>query len=472
LNFKRAINVLVERNHQTETRGGLSEIVGFKVSDNGVGFTDQNRESFDTLYSDQKINQGGKGFGRFTCLKYFEDLKVDSVYFDGVHKHRQFSMGKDKDIIVNELVEDSDSKVVGSIVYLRQVKRKFPEKKLVTIARSLVEILLPYFITKGFVCPKITLMEMDKSNPIVLNDYVGSDSAVIQETLVDNGQFQLGIPSKLQNFEVRIFKFYSPKANMSKISLVADKREVTESPIYLYIPEFSEEFYDKSNDGKDNTERNYIIKTYVFSPYLNSHVSLERGDFTFQKDNDMFHGISQTDIETRASEITKEAIIDEISLRQNKKQARINTYIEERAPWHRELIKEIDLSNFPYNPSDEVIETKLQKEKFVREVKMRNEVKSILKDENVDDAMARVPKIVAKISSSSKNDLLHYVALRRSVLDLFERSLEINMAGKHESEGFVHDIIFPMREDSDSVKYSDHNLWIIDERLNFTSNSR
>ena len=58
---------------------GLPDVIGFEIEDNGVGFTDAHRESFDTLYTDRKAAEGGKGFGRFTCLKYFEDLQVESV---------------------------------------------------------------------------------------------------------------------------------------------------------------------------------------------------------------------------------------------------------------------------------------------------------------------------------------------------------------------------------------------------------
>src|SRR3546814_8753367 len=72
-------------------------------------------------------------------------------------------------------------------------------------------------------------------------------------------------------------------------------------------------------------------------------------------------------------------------------------------------------------------------------------------------------------SENSKNDLIHYVAMRRCVIDLFSKSLEIGADGKHQSEGEVHDIIMQRRKDSEELNYDAHNLWILDERLNFTS---
>lgn len=53
-------------------------IIGFDVVDNGVGFTDANRDSFDTYLSGHKYESGGKGFGRFMYLKYFQMVSIDS----------------------------------------------------------------------------------------------------------------------------------------------------------------------------------------------------------------------------------------------------------------------------------------------------------------------------------------------------------------------------------------------------------
>jgi hypothetical protein len=464
------IRTILKRSPQGEIDGSLPSIESIFVIDNGIGFTDKNRESFDTLYSDHKIQQGGKGFGRFTCLKYFENLHVDSVYHDeGKYRRRSFSMGKGNDIIVSESVSDSDETDSRTSIHLDTVKRNSLDKKAMTIARSLVEKLLPYFITKDYICPRITLEEEDGSSKIILNDYISNASAVIQELEIDENSFSLGQEQNTYDFQIRVFKIYSPRNKVSKISLVADKREVTETSISTYVPEFSDEFYDKRENGADNHERNYIIKVYVFSSYLDNNVSLERGGFEFQKENDILCGISQVDIESKAAALTEKSVIDEISVRQEKKKERIISYVENEAPWHRKLASNIDFSSFPYNPSNEEIEVRLQKEKFQKEISIRCEVNSLLQENDASNFKETISKIVEKISESSKNDLIHYIALRRKVLDLFRKSLEIDHQGEYSSEGALHDIIFPKKEDSESIGHDEHNLWIIDERLNFTS---
>jgi nitrogen-specific signal transduction histidine kinase len=73
------IAIRVRRSGQIELDGSLADITSFQIDDNGVGFTDEQRDSFDTLYSDLKLTQGGKGFGRFTYLKYFGTVRVESA---------------------------------------------------------------------------------------------------------------------------------------------------------------------------------------------------------------------------------------------------------------------------------------------------------------------------------------------------------------------------------------------------------
>ena len=265
-----------------------------------------------------------------------------------------------------------------------------------------------------------------------------------------------------------MFKLYFPKTQKSKISLVAHKREVTGSAIHKYIPEFFDDFYDKDVSGNINHERNYIVKAYVFSPYLDRNVSLERGEFEFKMESDVLLGISQADIESQAANISKDAVGSDIAVRQEKKRERVQSYVDDVAPWHKGMLDKIDLTVMPYNPSDEEIEGQLQKAKFTQEAQIKMAVTQLLADSNPNNLKENVLEIVSKISGTSKNDLVHYIALRRNILDIFEKSLQSDTTGTYLSEGVVHDIIFPRKVDTDTTSFEDHNLWIIDERLNFT----
>ena len=79
-----------------------------------------------------------------------------------------------------------------------------------------------------------------------------------------------------------------------------------------------------------------------------------------------------------------------------------------------------------------------------------------------------IPAIIEKISKTRRNDLIHYIAFRKHVLSIFSKSIELVDDNRYPDEGTLHDIIFPRRKDSKSLAFEDHNLWIIEERLNFT----
>jgi len=58
----------------------IEKIVGFKITDTGVGFNDQNMKSFETLDTDHKVDKGCRGVGRLLWLKAFKRVNVQSVY--------------------------------------------------------------------------------------------------------------------------------------------------------------------------------------------------------------------------------------------------------------------------------------------------------------------------------------------------------------------------------------------------------
>ena len=380
-------------------------------------------------------------------------------------------MGKDNEIIVNEDVAVSEKRETGTLVTLNAIRRgRHIEKRLSTIARNLVERLLPYFITQDYTCPEITLSENDGSGAIRLNDFVSNElSAEIREIEPEGKTFTLKSSDATEEFLVRVFRLYVPGKHKSKVSLVAHKREVSATSLHRYVPEFEDEFYEKDGDGETDRRRNYIIKAYVFGSYLDRNVSLERAGFEFHMENELVLGIAQADIERNAATIAREAAGAEITFRKEKKEKRVQSYVDKDAPWHKEILKKVDLIGMPYNPTNEEIEARLQKEKFAQEIEIKRDVARLLAESDIESVKESVPGIVSKISGTSKNDLIHYIVLRRNILDIFGKSLEVDAAGAYSSEGFVHDIIFPRRGDTEVTSFDDHNLWIVDERLSFTS---
>lgn len=465
------ITILIKREHTLNFEDSLPSIRSIEIHDNGIGFTPANRDSFDTLYSvHKKEDFGGKGFGRFMYLKYFSEAKIESNYKngDGKYQFRTFSFGRKNDIIINETFPDSTQENSFTVVYLNNLlKDKNFDKELETIARKLLEKLLIFFINDNFICPKIILKESDDSHKIVLNEYLKADNEI---KLIKSKPFKLKCTNtdKEHSFTAKVFKIFFSKTD-SKIILTANNREVTESSLHNYIPEFEDEFFDEINKGNKVVKKNYIIKTYVLGKYLDSNVSLERESFNFDKDKtDDLYIFSQIQIEKEAAIITKDIFDTEVKLRIEKKQKRIYEYVNEKAPWHKTYIADVDFSSFAYNANEEKIELELQKFKFNQEQENLKDMQFLINSTEEEEFNKRINDIMTKVSDIAKSDLAHYVCSRKIVLQIFEELRKRDDEGKASLEKEIHSLIYPMNRDSTNTTYQQHNLWLLDERLVFS----
>ena len=461
--------ITVKRQETLDFDGLIPPIKDIEIYDTGVGFNQKNRDSFDMFYSEEKLSKGGKGFGRFMFLKYFNDVKVESVFKEEEKfKFRKFNFGKQYQIIANENISDSEESNSYSKVFFNNViKDNLLDKELETIARKLVEKLLIFFIDEEFQCPEIILREANGGNQITLNTYIAPNSEI---QLICTKPFSLKCPFSKndETFTAKIFKLYSPGNQKSKISLTAHNREVTETTLHSYIPEFEDDFFDEFQRGNEKVKKNYIIKTYVLGNYLNQNVSEERENFNFDKTKpDSLFELSQIDIELAASELTKEIFDEDVKVRAEKKKSKVLDYITNNAPWHRSLVDDIDFPALPYFLTDEKIELAFQSIKFQKEQESKVELRQILQsdDEGFED---KVNQLLTKVTDVGKNDLTHYVCTRKLVLQIFEELLKRNTDGKASLEKDLHNVIFPMGKNSLQVPYEDHNLWLLDERLVFS----
>ncbi|UFH40518.1 ATP-binding protein [Flavobacterium flavipigmentatum] len=460
------IEIILNREKVLEIDNSIPSVKTIEIRDNGIGFTQENRDSFDTFYSEYKKSIGGKGFGRFMYVKYFNNVYVNSVFKDNnaTLNSRYFRFGREYEIIVDEKIEFSKAIDTYSSVTLENIKsgQNF-DKQIETIARRILDKILIYFINDTFTPPTIILKEAEGNHSIVLNDFL---TEINEIKLWKSKDFVLE-DDKQQKFDfvAKVFKIYYPGNQKSKVSLAGHNREVTDTPLHKYIPEFEDEFFE---EDENKVKRNYIIKTYILGDYLDNNVSLERETFDFPKDTkDMYFPFGQADLERKASEISKEAFGEDVQVRVQKKSEQIRNYVNELAPWHKPYLNELDMSSIPYHLKDENIELALQEVKFRKEQKTRAELKILLADPEVSHN-GQMAEAISKISEIGKSDLAHYVFNRKIVLDAFRQLLKRKEDGKGELEKDIHNLIFPMGKTSENCDYQEHNLWLLDERLIFS----
>lgn len=72
-----------------EEKTVLYPIQTVEITDNGIGFTSENQESFETLDSRVKAHRGAKGIGRLYWLKAFKHAEISSTFSEDGKWHRR-----------------------------------------------------------------------------------------------------------------------------------------------------------------------------------------------------------------------------------------------------------------------------------------------------------------------------------------------------------------------------------------------
>ena len=149
----------VEKSREPDTR---EDIVGFKITDNGIGFDDVNMKSFNTLDTEHKVDKGCRGVGRLLWLKAFKRVAVNSIYKDGdVFKSRAFIFDETRGVYVKENGKTPSGETRATCVHLDGFEKKYREASRKTtnaIANSLFEHCLWYFVRQGG-APKIIVKD-------------------------------------------------------------------------------------------------------------------------------------------------------------------------------------------------------------------------------------------------------------------------------------------------------------------------
>lgn len=449
------------------------DIIAVDIIDNGEGFTDENRESFDTFKSGHKLSSGGKGFGRFMFLKYFNRVTVESIYCkDDVYYKRTFTFGHADEIIEDETNDplDGTEYQTGTIIHLSSIKNKDLDKGIDVISRKLVERLLAYFASDDPSIPIITIEEEDESDKRVLNKYVGSSSDIQQ--IRDAQPIEIQGREHKFKFTVKVYKIYY-SAITNKICLCANLREVTESSLHNFVPEFKETMSEITPEG---TQKNFMVKVYVQGDYLDENVTTERDGFIFDKDIETpLFELSEKMIYKKAAQVAKNLFSTDIEERYKRKKAYVEHYVFSQAPWNKTLLKDVDMDTIPVGISEFELEMRFQKMKFEKEQKAKiaiNEYMAKSNDKEEDNDVAQMEEdvnhILELVTESQKNDLAHYVCQRKKVIELYDELRRRIESGKAHKENEMHNLFFPMIKTDREVDYENNNLWLLDERFNFT----
>lgn len=429
------------------------EIIDFHIKDNGIGFNEQNFDSFNYAHTTYKSNKGGKGIGRFSWLRAFKKAEIESRFIEKNKWFlRKFNFEPTKQGIEKHILQNANGTAkrytIVKLIGLKEDYRKWCNNKAEDIAIKIIEHCFVYFLGKK--CPRIIIN--DQNEKIVVNDLF----KIFTSGQVKTKQLKIGS----NQFKLSIVKLYDSKPD-NKIHYCANTREVINDRISLEIPELDNHLIDK--DGQP-----FSISVYVESEYLDQNVNDERTAIFFGKGDINFPDqISQEDLRKRITEYLSEQYSEQIESLSQSRIAKVKEFVNQH-PRYKQLLKyrSNELKQIPSTLSDEKMELELFKIQQSLELEVKKEASNVLKfiDNETDkiEFAEKHKELYSKIIEVGNSKLSDYVIHRKLVLDLFQKLLKSNA-----TENAVHNLIFPLRTLSDEIGFEDHNLWMIDEKLSY-----
>lgn len=439
----------------------LKCIEAFRITDNGIGFDDDNWASFQTLDTLHKVEKGCRGIGRLLWLKAFKSVRVVSDHRDGgENRRRKFTFDDANDVtpLSNDVCEFDHRETAVDLIGFNPRYANSVHKSLESIAQGLLEHCLWYFVRKEGV-PQITVYDGDE-DPINLFDLY--DSHMHSEAFAET------ITIKDVEFEITHAKFRASQKKLHTLCYCAAGRLVKEEPIVGKISGLASELLDQGGA--------FTYSAYLTSPFLDSKVVEERTGFNIENEVDGLFAeteISYKDIKNAVFERIEAFLSGSLDRNMTDAKERVDDFVNKKAPRYRPLMRYIPADDVVFSDpklSDKELDQALHKHVFRVEqelIETGHDVLTPRAQETEDDYASRVEQYLQTASDLKKSDLANYVAHRRVVIDLLEAAIKQQDDGKFVREDLIHEMIVPMRATSNDIKFRRQSLWLLDERLAF-----
>lgn len=454
--FEGKILIKIDR-EETLSEDILGKIDNITITDNGIGFDEKNFTSFLESDSEYKRELGGKGVGRFSWLKAFERVNVDSCFSENKTFYRRvFDFSLNNEGVDDELTRCECEDYTTSVklcAFLDKYKAHAPVR-LDVIAIKLIQHCFVYFLNNN--CPKIILSD-NKSNVLNLNEIFKDEVALEDGTdtfsILDN------------QFKLTKIRVGGDIINCHKLYLCANNRLVEAKDLSKLIVNLDKALCE---------ETPFWFLGVLTSDYLDENVDMNRLSFTIPEhiDDGFAPVVTMSKIMGQSIDIIEKYLSDFLNPVAEEKKKRIVSYISSQAPQYRHLLKYMtaELDNIKPGVTDEKLDAilyQLDRDFILQTKKEGLQLVEELKNDvaNLEEYKRRFEEHVARISDENKSILAKYVAHRKSIIDLFELGMCRQSDGKFVKEEYMHNLIYPMRTTSDDIGYEQHNLWLVDERL-------
>lgn len=448
-------------------------IVGFEVTDNGIGFIDDHMSAFNEIFTSINQAKGCKGVGRYSVLACFNSMNIDSTYFEhNEWKNRSFKYDPKKGITY-----DGRSSIDGVVLRnklctkitlneYKDVFRKYIIANKISnldLAEGIIHHCLLYFTSNEI--PLIKICDKgEEEKAIIINDIFRD---IIQ---FDRDEKIIKVKDSDENFILNYVRNFSSRTH--SMHLCANNREVgNKISLSTHIPSFVKPIL--------SGDKSYYLSVYVTSKFLDKKVNSQRTKFLLperEEDKAMFDSICLSEIYDSISDNVKKEYESIIAEAEKEKKDRIRSYIlnkdKPRLAYRHLLNVDDAFIDIPANATDERIETELHQKVFQLEQKRTKAFNKAFSKKKYDkkDFTDIVHSVLSEEARFSADKLADLMIRRKAIIKLFKKYLEWRNEDKqYMLESDLHNIIFTMGAETDVIPRDYHNLWLLDERLAFHS---
>ena len=423
------------------------------VSDNGHGLNDSNYDNFRIPFTSSRLKRGGKGFGRFIAFKVFETITYHSIYAnDNALENRSFDFNIYAEQEFQPVSKTLDLKYeTGCVVYyqnpLEEFQKIYSQMEPEEIIERVIRYFLPFYLSGSMPDFKITIDGATFDTREHFNEFFKPQVTVNKKIKIgdEEHEFKLDIAkvSKKRLFSDHVMLLFADGRIIGSGRKIEGKIGVShflngEGEKQIYVATVSGKFLDdRANIARTQIEADEKEIDTIVSVVGAQILDLEKEFVTKHR--------------TKQTGSVQAAILRNPLLRTGLKDSSIKDYVESHPMnWKAEnFVADLALERFREQRNwEKVFEDGLkspEKLKKMREALFKN------------------------IDQENKNALASYVAHRKSVLELAEKILGYQEDGKMSLEDMFHDLVHPRYEDSETTKFFQHNLWMIDEKLSFFS---
>jgi hypothetical protein len=392
------IDIFVLREETDEGRAR-----GFKIVDNGIGFTESNLSAFLTSDTRHKIKRGGKGVGRFLWLKVFKSAKVESHYCGDNPGSVSFEFVLTEKEQVRNISTLTASIEPGTTVTLEPYYEYFGAQcpsKTTTLSNKFVAHFVSYFLNIN--APKFILHDLGPA--IDLFDAFSSASVRDKDF-----PFTLELEGSKEDFLLHAFllpkEFSADEKGNNAIFYGAHGRSVQRTELDSAI-------------GLKRIDDEYIFLGYVESAFQDGIVNQERTHLSWPHS-------TFDEINRKVIDFAKEFLANEIRKIRRLQAARIETIRNEHLRFlnvvknPEEFAEKMSLST--QTPEDIYIEmSRASLRKYNRSKNSFHEAQR----KRLPDLDEKARSYTEELKSESLSSLAEYVMKRKLILEVFEERLK------------------------------------------------